>query len=142
VIAAGTRLRAAPLATRIAGLAVIGLGGFTAALLLPVPRESDEQRDELVTQVADRFPGWTVINVAEGQERSWVVALECDGDTVGFRLLRDPRPVGGLPSGDYWIAPDSASSRATLVKLSEAIDEWLAWRARPTERRELPCDVR
>ena len=130
----------APWLVRVAALALVALGGFTAAIVLPIPRESDEQREELMRQVAERFPGWNVINVAEAQERSWVVALRCADDVVGFRLLRDPRPADGLPPTDYWIAPDNTTSHARLREVSEPIGDWLVWRARPAERRQMPCE--
>ena len=134
-------LVAAPTLARILAVAALGITAFAAALVLPTPGRQNEQRERVMAQVDERFPGWTVVNLVEAQENSWVVALECSGRDVGFRLLRDARPVDGLPATDYWIAPDDASSRETLRQVTEEIGSWLVWRGSPRKALELPCEA-
>lgn len=133
-------VRVPPVVTRLGVALALGIGAFLVATVLPVPRDH-EPREELARQVSERFPGWAMMNLTEAQENSWVVAVRCGSDVVGFRLLRDFRPVGGAPWGDFWVSPDNRVSRARLSEVTEVIGDWLLWRARPAEPRRLPCSV-
>jgi hypothetical protein len=113
---------------------------FGAASSVPLPHDGDRYRDGVAAQVKARFPGWEIVNLSEGHESSWVVAVRCGADEVGFRLISDARPLSGLGSGDYWVSPSNGLSRARLRNVTQPIEDWLLWRASPAQPREFPCD--
>ncbi|MFN2484048.1 MAG: hypothetical protein ABR509_03815 [Candidatus Limnocylindria bacterium] len=113
---------------------------FGVGWSVPVPNDGDHDRESMTAQVKARFPGWEIVNLTEGHESSWVVAVRCGSDEVGFRLIQDARPVTGLPLGDYWVSPANGSSRTRLRKVAQPIEDWLLWRQSPAQPRQLGCD--
>ncbi len=135
MLSRGTRARA------LAICILLMLAAFIVGWLLPVPTEGHEARDEIERQVRERLPRWEIANLSEGYERSWVVALRCGEERVDFRLMRDSRPTGGLPWGDYWILPGDTNTYERLESVAERIGGWLVWRAEPTSLEPVPCDT-
>ncbi|MDQ3881112.1 MAG: hypothetical protein M3295_08575 [Chloroflexota bacterium] len=125
---------------RLVAVCAVGLIVFVTAWSVPLPKDGHHARDVLVAQVKSRFPGWEIVNLSEGQEASWVVAVRCGAKEVGFRLMRDARPVTGVPWGDYWVSPVNGVSRARLRMVTQPIQDWLLWRASPSQPRHLACD--
>lgn len=116
------------------------VGSFLVAWVLPVPVTGNEPRERIVKQIEERMPGWEIETVAVGHEGSWFVAVRCGRDILSFQLLRDARPVGGLPWGDYWISPMDPESRDRLGRVSERIGGWLVWPEFPERQLTMPCE--
>ena len=132
---AGTRLRALAICLALAAAA------FLLGWLTPVPAAGHQAREQIERQVRVRFPDWEVAHLAESYEGSWVVAVACGDEDVHFRLLRDARPTGGLPWGDYWILAGDSRSHERLRRVTEELSGWLIWRGQPAPEERLPCEV-
>ena len=135
MVHADTRRRAL---TICVALVVIG---FLVGWRTPVPTAEHQVRAQIERQVHQRLPDWEIAHLAEGYESSWVVAVRCGQTEVAFRLLRDSRPTGGLPWGDYWILAGDPRSHARLRHVTEELSGWLIWRGRPDPEERLPCEV-
>ena len=139
------RLRRPPLGdSRLRALAIcvlLAILAFIIGSILPVPSEGDEAREAIERQVRERLPSWEIATLSEGYEGSWVIAVRCGPERVDFRLMRDPRPAGGLSPGDYWILAGDPKSFDHLDEITDEIGGWLVWRAEPTSLEPLPCDT-
>ena len=120
---------------------LVAIVAFLIGLVVPVPSERDEAREEIERQVRERLPSWEIANLSEGYEGSWVVAVRCGEQRVDFRLMRDARPSGGLGWGDYWIVAGDTASYERLQTIAEEISGWLIWRGDPRQPERLPCET-
>lgn len=132
---ASTRLRALTICLALVVVAFV-LGWIT-----PVPAAGYQVREQIEHQVRQRLPHWEIAHLAESYESSWVVAVRCGEVQVDFRLLRDARPTGGLPWGDYWILAGDRRSHAHLRRVTQELSGWLIWRGQPGPEERLPCEV-
>lgn len=111
-------------------LAAIGAG----ALLAPIPTLGNDAQAGVVSQVAQRLPGWRIVRAGESWESAYTVVASCAGRVVGFQYV----PEHGLPPGDAWLQPDDSYSRSRLSELTDS-RRYLVWRDRPRVDRTLSC---
>ena len=101
---------------------------------MPIPTVGNAEESGVVSQVAQRLPGWRVVRASESWEHAYTVVASCAGRLVGFQYV----PEHGLPPGDAWIQPDDDFSRSRLEELTDS-QRYLVWRQRPRTDRTLSC---
>lgn len=118
------------------GAAVASLLGAVAAgaMFLPIPTAGNAVERDVVSQVAQRLPGWRVVRASESWEHAYTVVAACGGRVVGFQYV----PEHGLPIGDAWIQPDDDFSRSRLAQVTDS-RRYLVWRERPRTDDTLSC---
>ncbi|HEY7847463.1 MAG TPA: hypothetical protein VIC83_04640 [Candidatus Limnocylindria bacterium] len=99
---------------------------FATALLAPLPAAPNQARAEVVANVEERLPGWSIERARSSWEGAWSVVATCGTLHLGFQLV----PGHGLAPGDAWLHPEDRYARERLGSIS---DSWraLIWFAEP-----------
>ncbi len=107
---------------------------FWLALVAPIPTTGNAELERVTTEVASRFPGWSITRASASWENAYTVVASCAGREIGFQVV----PEHGLPVGDAWVQPDDEFSRARLAETSDH-RTYLVWFQHPIRERQLSC---
>ncbi len=117
----------------VVGLAALA-AAFGLALFAPIPTTGNAELDRVKTEVAERFPGWSITRATASWENAFTVVASCAGRQIGFQVV----PEHGLPVGDAWVQPNDEFSRARLAEVSDH-RTYLVWFQHPRRERQLSC---